>query len=42
MLEIKQLHQLLIDTTPPALTAQDSEKVKGLDLQAIAQLFITN
>jgi len=42
MLEIKQLHQLLIDTTPPAVTAQDSEKVKGLDLQAIAQLFITN
>lgn len=41
MLEIKQLHQLLIDATP-AEKSQEPEKVKGLDLQAIAQLFITN
>ena len=39
MLEIKQLHQLLIDTTPPAIEAQDPVIAKGLDLQAIAQLF---
>ena len=42
MLEIKQLHQLLIDTTPAAVKAPEPEKVKGLDLQSIAQLFITN
>ena len=42
MLEIKQLHQLLIDTTPAAVEAPEPEKAKGLDLQAIAQIFITN
>jgi hypothetical protein len=42
MLEIKQLHQLLIDTTPAAVKAPEPEKAKGLDLQAIAQIFITN
>jgi HK97 family phage prohead protease len=42
MLEIKQLHQLLIDTTPAAVEAPEPGKAKGLDLQAIAQIFITN
>jgi HK97 family phage prohead protease len=42
MLEIKQLHQLLIDATPAVAETLEPEKVKGLDLQAIAQLFITN
>jgi HK97 family phage prohead protease len=42
MLEIKQLHQLLIDTTPAVAETPGPEKAKGLDLQAIAQLFITN
>jgi hypothetical protein len=39
MLEIKQLHQLLIDTTPAAVEAPGPVIAKGLDLQAIAQLF---
>jgi len=42
MLEIKQLHQLLIDTTPAVAETPEPEKVKGLDLQAIAKIFITN
>jgi HK97 family phage prohead protease len=40
MLEIKQLHQLLIDTTPAETLGPVI--AKGLDLQAIAQIFITN
>jgi HK97 family phage prohead protease len=35
MLEIKQLHQLLIDTTPAAVEAPEPEKVKGLDADLI-------
>jgi HK97 family phage prohead protease len=42
MLEIKQLHQLLIDTTPAVAETPGPVIAKGLDLQAIAQLFITN
>jgi hypothetical protein len=34
MLEIKQLHQLLIDATP-AEKSQEPEKVKGLDADLI-------
>ena len=39
MLEIKQLHQLLIDTTPAVAETQGPVIAKGLDLQAIADLF---
>jgi HK97 family phage prohead protease len=35
MLEIKQLHQLLIDTTPAAVKAPEPEKAKGLDADLI-------
>ena len=42
MLEIKQLHQLLIDTTPAVAETPGPVIAKGLDLQAIAQIFITN
>ena len=42
MLEIKQLHQLLIDTPPAVAETPGPVIAKGLDLQAIAQLFITN
>jgi HK97 family phage prohead protease len=42
MLEIKQLHQLLIDTTPAVAETLGPVIAKGLDLQAIAQIFITN
>jgi phage head maturation protease len=42
MLEIKQLHQLLIDATPAVAETPGPVIAKGLDLQAIAQIFITN
>ena len=35
MLEIKQLHQLLIDATPAVVEAQEPEKAKGLDADLI-------
>jgi HK97 family phage prohead protease len=35
MLEIKQLHQLLIDTTPAAVEAPEPGKAKGLDADLI-------